>query len=249
MKFIVRIHCLIFCCVLLSAICTSATLAQATRPRTVGREASIEISRGKKGETGMSADAPMRNDESLRKTDVTLPLKAQFSHELSTDELPVSHSPAKTSESFAVKTESFFSANITSRMRQSIEDKLGAPYRFSGTTNNGYDCSGFVWKVFQDSGFSFERGAARHYWAAFPEATQEETKQFGTLIFFSGLSHVGIVRDAGSFYHASRTRGVMLSLLDGYWSERITGYRRVPLSPLPADAPIKQTAGNDTDKR
>lgn len=112
---------------------------------------------------------------------------------------------------------------------QAITQRLGIRYRFFGTDDRGYDCSGLVWRVFQDAGASFDRVAARTLWDQLPEATAEEMTQFGTLVFFNGLRHVGIVRDADSFYHSSVSEGVTLSSLTGYWQSRITGYRRAPM--------------------
>lgn len=110
-----------------------------------------------------------------------------------------------------------------------IMDRLGAPYRARGTDDRGYDCSGFVWRVFQNAGLDIGRSSARSLWAMLPKASGEETKQFGTLVFFQGLGHVGIVRDAYSFYHASSSQGVVRSFYSGYWGKRVLGYRRVPL--------------------
>lgn len=122
----------------------------------------------------------------------------------------------------------FFINEASSILYREITKRLGIRYRFYGTDDRGYDCSGFVWRVFQSAGSDFERVAARSLWAQLPEATDEEKGQFGTLVFFNGLKHVGIVRDSKTFYHASRTQGVTLSTYDGYWGERITGYRRAP---------------------
>lgn len=127
-----------------------------------------------------------------------------------------------------------FAGDTAWMLQNAIEKRLGIRYRFFGVDDRGYDCSGFVWRVFQDAGASFERVAARTLWQQLPEATEEEAKQFGTLVFFNGLKHVGIVRDAFSFYHASRSQGVTLSSLAGYWGTRITGYRRAPV-PVTAD--------------
>lgn len=120
---------------------------------------------------------------------------------------------------------------------QAISQKLGIRYRFFGTDDRGYDCSGFVWRVFQDAGSTFDRVAARTLWDQLPEATAEEITQFGTLVFFNDLRHVGIVKDAVSFYHSSRSEGVTLSNFAGYWESRITGYRRAPMV-LAAAAPL-----------
>lgn len=126
-----------------------------------------------------------------------------------------------------------FGGDPASVLRSAILKRLGIRYRFYGTDDNGYDCSGFVWRVFQDAGVDFQRVAAKSLWSQLPEATGEETKQFGTLVFFNDLHHVGIVRDANTFFHASSSKGVTISEFAGYWEKRITGYRRAPASMLP----------------
>ncbi len=110
-----------------------------------------------------------------------------------------------------------------------IQDRIGAPYRSNGMDDRGYDCSGFVWRVFQEAGIDLSRTSARTLWETLPEASGEEEAEFGTLVFFRGLTHVGIVRDGYSFYHSSTSQGVVRSFYSGYWAERVIGYRRVPL--------------------
>jgi cell wall-associated NlpC family hydrolase len=118
---------------------------------------------------------------------------------------------------------------INRLMMAAIDERLGAPYIYGSTGPRGFDCSGFVWSVFQSAGISFYRGSARSLWARFAPATSEEKTQFGTLVFFNGLSHVGIVVDGNGFYHSSRSYGVIYSPFSKYWTSRIDGYRRVPL--------------------
>ena len=135
-----------------------------------------------------------------------------------------------------------------SLLETAILSKIGIPYRFYGTDDNGYDCSGFVWRVFQEAGFNLERMPARDFWQLLPEASPEEAGQFGTLVFFNNLSHVGIVRDAFSFYHASVAQGVVQSVFAGYWENRITGYRRAPLSALRLSGQYSLANGRAIDR-
>jgi hypothetical protein len=131
-----------------------------------------------------------------------------------------------------------YTEEIESSLYESINGRLGLPYRFGGTDDSGYDCSGFVWRVFREAGVDFNRTSARNLWQKLPEATEEEYSRFGTLVFFQGLDHVGIVRDAHSFYHASTSKGVMMSNFDDfnkYWRSRVIGYRRI-------FAPIRRSA-------
>ncbi|HEU0184378.1 MAG TPA: NlpC/P60 family protein [Blastocatellia bacterium] len=123
-----------------------------------------------------------------------------------------------------------YTVEIESSLEKAINDRLGLPYLWAGTDDRGYDCSGFVWRVFREAGVNFDRNSARNLWQILPEATPEEFPRFGTLVFFQGLEHVGIVRDADSFYHASTSEGVTLSYFDKfdkYWRRRIIGYRRI----------------------
>lgn len=115
-------------------------------------------------------------------------------------------------------------------LHQAILHRIGIPYRSGGIDDSGYDCSGFVWRVFQAAGVNFKRGSARTYWETLPKATAEEQTQFGTLVFFDNSSHVGVVRDAYSFYHASSSQGVTRSNYSDYWGEHVRGFRRIPVS-------------------
>ena len=110
-----------------------------------------------------------------------------------------------------------------------IQSHLGSPYHYAGTGPDSFDCSGFVWRTFQEAGFDFSRGPARSYWATFAPPSKEEQYKFGTLVFFSGLTHVGIVADEHGFYHSSRHHGVIYSPFNDYWLSRIDGFRRVPV--------------------
>jgi len=114
-------------------------------------------------------------------------------------------------------------------LMHAIDERLGSRYRWGATGPTRFDCSGFVWSIFQASGISFERASARNLFARFAAPPEGEQFQFGTLVFFSGLTHVGVVADAHGFYHASRRKGVIYSQFDEYWLKRIDGFRRVPL--------------------
>jgi peptidoglycan endopeptidase LytE len=110
-----------------------------------------------------------------------------------------------------------------------IDERLGSPYHWGSTGPRAYDCSGFVWSIFQAIGIDFERGSARTLFARFNPPSPEDTYKFGTLVFFNGLSHVGVVADEKGFYHASRHNGVVYATFEGYWGKHIDGFRRVPL--------------------
>jgi len=130
-----------------------------------------------------------------------------------------------------------------------IQMRLGSSYHYGSVGPDTFDCSGFVWSTFQEAGLSFIRGPARSYWATMPAATKEEQTRFGTLVFFSGLAHVGIVADEKGFYHASRHHGVIYSPFNDYWLARIDGFRRVPMTELKLPAQIEKTTTSKGPQR
>jgi len=121
-----------------------------------------------------------------------------------------------------------------------LESHVGASYHFNTTGPNTFDCSGLVWRAFQDIGIDFQRGPARSYWATFNAPAKGDEFKFGNMVFFSGLAHVGIVVDEKGFYHSARHGGVMYSPFNDYWLSRIDGFRQVPLAGLPLTLPEKR---------
>ncbi|HEY6230744.1 MAG TPA: C40 family peptidase [Pyrinomonadaceae bacterium] len=115
-------------------------------------------------------------------------------------------------------------------MTAAIDQRLGSPYSWGATGPSAFDCSGFVWSIFKSAGVDFERGSARTLWSRFEAPAAGEQYQFGTLVFFSNLAHVGVVVDEKGFYHASRHHGVVYSPFNEYWSSRIDGFRKVPMT-------------------
>jgi peptidoglycan endopeptidase LytE len=120
--------------------------------------------------------------------------------------------------------------NFEPNLMAAIDQRLGSRYRWGATGPDRFDCSGFVWSIFQATGITFERASARNLFARFAPPPDEDNFKFGTLVFFSGLSHVGVVADEHGFYHASRRQGVIYSEFNEYWLKRIDGFRRVPVA-------------------
>jgi len=121
-----------------------------------------------------------------------------------------------------------YSLNFNQNLMLSMRAKLGIPYLLGTEGPNRYDCSGFVWKVFQEAGINFTRTSARQFWNEFEPVYGDDRFKFGTLVFLNKLGHVGIVVDENGFYHASSSKGVTYSPFKGYWEKRIVGFRRIP---------------------
>lgn len=109
--------------------------------------------------------------------------------------------------------------------------QIGVPYRLGGTTPSGFDCSGFIRYVFNQSNITLPRTAAEQYRAG--TAVRKADLEVGDLVFFQtvsrGPSHSGIYVGDNNFIHASSSRGITISSINDphYWGPRYLGARRV----------------------
>jgi cell wall-associated NlpC family hydrolase len=112
---------------------------------------------------------------------------------------------------------------------------LGVPYRYGGNSaDTGFDCSGLVRAVFEQSVGKVLPRRADEQAAATQTIDRSELKP-GDLVFFNTMrrafSHVGIYVGDGKFIHAPRS-GASVRVEDmriSYWQTRFNGARRVPL--------------------
>ena len=107
---------------------------------------------------------------------------------------------------------------------------LNTPYVFGGATPKGFDCSGFVMYVFEKNNIILPRTADVQFKAG--KKVDKSQLKDGDLVFFTtyepGASHVGIYCGKNKFIHASSSKGVIITDLNGqYWKERYLGARRI----------------------
>ncbi len=107
---------------------------------------------------------------------------------------------------------------------------IGVPYRMGGTTPRAFDCSGYTMSVYASHGIKLPRTADVQFNVGQPVPRGQE--QPGDLVFFEtylpGPSHVGIYLGNGQFIHASSSRGVTITPLNGYYfGPRYLGAKRV----------------------
>lgn len=114
---------------------------------------------------------------------------------------------------------------------------LGVPYRRGGTdADTGFDCSGFVRAIYQQTaGLLLPRKAEQQ--AAATQKIERSDLKPGDLVFFNTMrrafSHVGIYVGNGKFIHSPKP-GAEVRVEDmglAYWTKRFDGARRVAEEP------------------
>ena len=122
---------------------------------------------------------------------------------------------------------------------------IGTRYRFGGTSEAGFDCSGFIGYLFrEEAGMNLPRSTREMINVKAPLVARNNLKP-GDLLFFSTsgrgrVSHAGIYLGDNQFIHSSsrRSGGVRVdSLGDSYWSKTfIEAKRALAMAPTTVTA-------------
>ncbi len=105
---------------------------------------------------------------------------------------------------------------------------LGVPYKWAGSSPDGFDCSGFIYYVLNKTGSQMGRYSAEGYYS---RSYYIHNPQPGDLVFFEntykpGISHMGFYVGNNQFIHASSS-GVVISRLDNpYYKAHFDGFKR-----------------------
>ncbi|MPQ87031.1 NlpC/P60 family protein [Pseudomonas sp. MAFF 730085] len=122
---------------------------------------------------------------------------------------------------------------------------IGTRYRFGGTSEAGFDCSGFIGYLFrEEAGLNLPRSTREMINVNAPLVARNNLKR-GDLLFFSTagrgrVSHAAIYLGDNQFIHSSsrRSGGVRIdSLGDSYWSRTfIEAKRALAMAPAAVTA-------------
>lgn len=133
---------------------------------------------------------------------------------------------------FSIGEQEASAADFTSNeLRNTAVQYLGVPYSYGGTTSSGFDCSGFVRKVYSNLNISLPRTSVSMYNVGTSVKKSELIP--GDLVFFNtsgrGISHVGIYYGNGKFIHSQTGKGVSLTSINDpwYWGDVYVGAKRV----------------------
>ncbi|MFN0177254.1 MAG: C40 family peptidase [Gemmatimonadales bacterium] len=120
---------------------------------------------------------------------------------------------------------------------QAAADAMGAPYRWGGSDENGFDCSGLIQYAYQSVGIDLPRTSADQ--ARHGRSVRRAIDQLvpGDILAFAGapggpVTHVGLYLGNGKFIH-SASGGVRRSTLSAedpagrWWFQRWVDARRI----------------------
>lgn len=118
----------------------------------------------------------------------------------------------------------------TSSVASYARSLSGSKYVFGGQTPAGFDCSGFIHYVLNQTGHKGARQDVAGYWSS---KTKTSNPQPGDLVYFSntyksGISHMGVYLGNGQFISAeNESVGVRISSINNsYWAKHLTGYTK-----------------------
>ena len=118
-------------------------------------------------------------------------------------------------------------------MLEEAEKYLGTPYVWGGSSpETGFDCSGYVCWVLNQSGWDVGRTTANGLWQQSAKVSEHEAKP-GDLVFFQGTydtpgaSHVGLY--VGDGMMISTGDPIKYSkIYSSYWDKHLLGFGRIP---------------------
>lgn len=116
----------------------------------------------------------------------------------------------------------------TSSVVELAKTLRGIPYLWGGNTPAGFDCSGFIHYLFNQTGTKIGRYSAEGYYSRSYYVSQP---QVGDLVFFentykAGISHMGVYIGNNEFIHADAAGVVITSLDNPYYKQRFDGFKR-----------------------
>ena len=121
-------------------------------------------------------------------------------------------------------------APVSGDLISTAKSVLGVPYVWAGSSPSGFDCSGFIYWAFKESGQNI--GGRLSTEGYYNRSYIVNSPQVGDLVFFegtykAGISHMGIYLGNNEFIHAGSSTGVTIANLNNsYWSKHFHSFKR-----------------------
>ena len=126
----------------------------------------------------------------------------------------------------------------TNQLRENLVDnateQIGSPYKFGGTTKNGFDCSGLVYTSYKKEAIVLPRTSLEM--SNYGKRIKKEDARKADLIFFKTdgsrqINHVGLIIETKDndikFIHSSTKKGVIVSSLnEAYYQKTFSHINR-----------------------
>jgi len=117
-----------------------------------------------------------------------------------------------------------------SKLEAQFKQYKGIKYKYGGIDKNGFDCSGYVNKVYKNA-FAIQLPRTTKEIAKKGKKVSKSKLKIGDLVFFRPTSryrHVGIYMGNDEFMHSSTSKGIIKSSLkNGYWKKKYRYARRI----------------------
>ncbi|MEI7026428.1 C40 family peptidase [Paenibacillus sp. y28] len=125
------------------------------------------------------------------------------------------------------------SAYAETPLNEAVNEMMGTPYKWAGTNEDGFDCSGFTMFIFAKFGIDLPHQSASQYTKGY-WIKKDELRE-GDLVFFDtstntgkSISHVGVYVGNNEFAHSATNKGIIkTNLSDAYYAKRYVGARRI----------------------
>ncbi|MBR2499551.1 MAG: C40 family peptidase [Clostridia bacterium] len=141
-------------------------------------------------------------------------------------------SPSTYAYIYAAYVENFSTETVGDKAVANAKKFLGTPYRYGGTSPSGFDCSGLVYYVYKELGYTLNRTAD----GMLANGTPVEKKDLipGDIVMFkrpgnSYVHHVGIYVGDGMMIHSPQTGDVVkyTSIVSGNYNNVYYTARRI----------------------
>lgn len=151
--------------------------------------------------------------------------------------IPILFASCKSASVATTKTDKKNSKSLAEQIIHTAIENIGTPYKYTGTTKSGFDCSGLVFTTFNQFDIKLPRSAYEQAKVGIDLGKNISKAKKGDLIFFktnnrSKINHVGIIvetkEDELQFIHASTSKGVIISSTkEAYYESTFSQLNRI----------------------